>query len=165
MKKLNFKMLLLIGLCLSLSACGKSKSKSQPASKPPVTHNDPTQCQNQVVKTGIKGNAACPYQGAYDSQLGYQKYGIYMQASYNFNFNISLKSASVDYDWEYNELCPIHGQIPVFINGSFSECRQVNPTYAVNNHPDYRTPPIGECAGTQYNPEITGCTPRLTPGR
>jgi len=156
MKALS-KILVLSLTALAFTAC-PGKSKKSTARVQPF--NNPTQCQNFNLNVGgqigIPGNTACPYQGAYDSNFGYQGYAFHFEAGIGF---------SLDFDWSYNELCPEVGQRPIFQNGQFSHCSGVNPLLVQTDEFDRSRVTVGACAGDQFNPDITGCRAQLRPFR
>lgn len=149
------KILILSLTALTLTACSDSSSKSKARVQ---TFNNPVQCQdfrlNVGGQVGIPGNTACPYQGAYDPNRGYQGYG------FNFEFGIGF---SLDFDWSYNDLCPQIGQRPIFQSGQFSHCTSVNPLFVQTDEFNRSRQTVGECAGEQFNPDITGCRAQLRP--
>lgn len=149
---------IILALVLSslLIACGDEGS-SQPNRDPrPNSYSDYEECrQRDYLGTGIKGNSACPYKGEYDPNLGYQGFAIQASAGFNFEFG---RGFYIDYGWDnkWESLCPYAGQVPVFMHESFSHCIYANPTYGRDD--DYIN--TSSCTGSQYNPEVTGCTPR-----
>ncbi|MGH1467632.1 MAG: hypothetical protein ACRBBP_01970 [Bdellovibrionales bacterium] len=151
-KKLSITASLLLLSLFNLTGC---PGDSSPASDT-TTYTDPVECDNQTLPVGIIGNTACPYQGAYDPNLGYQSYSIQFSGSVGIGFYI-------DFGWDYSDMCPQVGQLPVFQNGSFSHCSGVNPTFAQTDFRGFTQPNTGECTGEQYNMEITGCRANLRP--
>ena len=154
MKTLN-KIFVFSLIALALAACpGKSSKKKTRVE----AFNNPIQCQDHRLNVGgqigIPGNTACPYQGAYDPNRGYQGYGFHFEAGIGF---------SLDFDWAYNDLCPEIGQRPIFQNGQFSRCTSVNPLFVQRDPLDPSRQTVGECAGEQFNPDITGCRAQLRP--
>lgn len=165
MQKLNRVMILSL-IALAFTACGGGSSSKnvKPASIPalPTTQvpqfTNLTQCQNPNLniggQVGIPGNTACPYQGSFNAQLGYQGYAFHYSVGVGFR---------IDFGWDYNDMCPQIGQRPVFQNGGFSHCTSVNPLFAQVDEVWYSQPNTGECAGDQLNPEVTGCRSDLKP--
>jgi hypothetical protein len=133
-----------IAAVFTLAACSDEGSKSKPS---PNTYHNPLECESQHLPVGIQGNSACPYLGEFDDHLGYQSFAI------QYNVGVGFK---IDFGWEYNDMCPQDGQLPVFEFGKFSHCSSVNPNFA-GPFKGYTNRSMGECAGEQYSPEITGC--------
>jgi len=158
------KKIIVISLCaLALSACGGSNSSETSQTLPvtPVslvpsfTNHD--QCANpnlNIGQIGIPGNTACPYQGAYNPNIGYQGYAFHYQVGVGFR---------IDFGWDYNDMCPQIGQRPIFQNGGFSHCTGVNPLFAQVDEEWYSQPNTGECAGDQLNTAVTRCRAQLQP--
>ncbi len=156
-KTRDFKKLMTLNLgvvvfsLFSLMGCsGNSSSNGRTK-----IYTDPVECGNQSLPVGIPGNLDCPYLGEYDPSLGYQPYAI-VHGSIGVGFHI-------DFGWHYKDMCPKVGQLPVFQNGSFSHCSSVNPAFAQVDFHGFTQPNVGECAGEQYNMDITGCRPSLNP--
>ncbi len=148
--KKNFLLSLLVLSVLSLTGCGSDSSS------PAEPHSDPVACQAQNVPVGIQGNTACPYLGQYNAQQGYQGYSVQYSASYGIGFYI-------DFGWEYNDMCPEVGQLPVFQDGRFDHCSSVNSDFAQTDFRGFTQPNTGECTGDQLDMSITGCRPQLRP--
>lgn len=153
-KPTNFKVSLGIMILSMFALTGCPDSGSSTKNKPATYHN-PLECSNQVVPAGIPGNTACPYQGEYDPNRGYQPYSVQYSAGISFGFYI-------DFGWDYKDMCPQDGQLPIFENGQFSRCSSVNPNFAGPFY-GYSNRTMGECAGDQYSMDVTGCRPSLQP--
>ena len=148
--KTLFKINLLLAFSL-LVACGEGGSSSPE----PNSYTNFNECQyNNNLNIGIQGNSACPYQGAYDPNLGYQ--GIAIQAKAGFNFEMGV-GFNIDFGWnnQWEALCPYPGEVPVFMYDSFSHCINANPTYGRSDDGINTS----SCTGSQFNPQVTGCTP------
>lgn len=150
MKKVTILLLSIISLLLT--ACPDDGGDINNTYTPVPVYHDANECSQLNYNIGIPGNEACPYQGAFDPQFGYQTAAIHYSASYGVGFKI-------DFGWDYRDNCPTPGQLPVFVDGTLSHCEQVNPTYAQRDYTN-----TGECAGDQYNAGLTGCRPNLQPG-
>lgn len=151
--KRNLVLSLLALSLLSLTGCGEDSSSTKEPVKP---YSNAIECNGQKVPVGIKGNTACPYLGQYNAQQGYQGYSVQYSASYGIGFYI-------DFGWEYNDMCPEVGQLPVFQDGRFDHCSSVNPVFAQTDFKGFTQPNTGECAGDQLDMSITGCRPQLRP--
>jgi len=153
----NFRALLaLISLSLVLTACGDDPARRVTTQDPePNSYYDPAECaERNQYGVGIRGNAACPYQGEYDSYHGYQDYTVSFESQLDFNLGVGYR---IDFGWDndWENVCPVPGQIPVFVNGRFNHCDTANPAYADQNDGTNTS----ACVGSQYNPTVTGCTP------
>lgn len=152
------KTLIKITALLSFSfftACGDGGSNQVTTVPEPDSYTDYEECrQRNNLGIGIPGNTACPYQGEYDPNRGYQGFAIQASAGFRFELGIGFR---IDFGWnnQWEELCPHPGQVPVFMYESFSHCIYANPTYGRDD--DYIN--TSSCTGSQFNPEITGCTP------
>ena len=152
----NLKSLLILSsMGLSLIACGDNSNLSTTKYPKPNSYYDLEECRSlNHHGVGIRGNSACPYKGDYDEQRGYQKYSISHSSQLDFNLGLGYR---IDFGWDndWETICNVPGQIPVFVNGRFNHCDMANPSYA---DPDDGTN-TSACAGSQYNPRLTRCTP------
>ena len=153
----TFKNLLVFSLmCVGLVACGNSASLNEATQNPePNSYYDPAECDRlNRYGVGIKGNSACPYKGNYNSQKGYEEYSVSYESQLDFNLGVGYR---IDFGWDndWENVCSTPGQIPVFVNGRFNHCDMANPSYA---DPDDGTN-TSSCAGSQYHPRLTRCTP------
>jgi len=162
MKALN-KIIVSSLFALAFTACGDSSSSGEQITLPVVPNTEVTeftdhqQCEDiyqNVQNVGIPGNTACPYKGAYNTNLGYQSYAFHYEVGIGFR---------IDFGWDYNDMCPEIGQRPIFQNGGFSHCSSVNPLFAQVDEVYYSQPNTGECAGDQLNTAVTGCAADLQP--
>jgi len=144
-------------MCLNLIACGEEGASNSVTTQDPSpdSYYDQEECDRlDLYGIGIKGNRACPYQGDYDPQAGYQQASISYESEFRFRVGLGYR---IDFGWDndWQAECPGPGQIPVFVNGRFNHC--------VNSNPSYSSPYDGSntstCAGSNYNPTVTNCTP------
>jgi len=154
----KLKSILVLGfMCIGLLACGDSAPSSSVTTRDPRPNSyyDPDECQRlDRLGTGIRGNSACPYRGEYDENRGYQEYVINYESQLDFRLGAGYR---IDFGWDndWENACPNQGEVPVFVNGRFNHCDMANPSYA-DPHDGTNT---SSCAGSQYSPELTRCTP------
>lgn len=147
-----FALLIVLTGTVFLTACGDDDGPSAA-----TVYSDPNECANQVIPgVGIPGNAACPYQGSYDSKQGYQGFAVHFGAYVGFK---------IDFGWNYNDQCPQSGELPIYRFGEFIGCQVVNSNFSRYDPIFYAEPNIGECSGKQWNPQLTGCIPLFLPGQ
>lgn len=149
----SLKSLFVLGfMCIGVISCGSSSS-SDPK---PDSYYDLSECDRRYDRygVGVRGNSACPYAGQYDDTRGYEQYSVSYDSQLDFNLGIGYK---IDFGWDndWENVCPVPGQIPVFVNGRFNHCDMANPSYAEI----YDGTNTSSCAGSQYSPTLTSCTP------
>ncbi len=155
MTKMNLTLFVLMMSLFTLTGCPGSDS----GNGNPTPYSDPFECANQQVPVGVHGNVDCPYQGEITPDGKLQPYAIHYSGSVGVGFYI-------DFGWDYEDQCPQDGQLPVFQNGQFSHCSDVNPAYPRTDFGSgHRANNMGECAGEQYNMNLTGCRPNLNPSQ